>query len=110
MVRHGQEPVRERCAMNDADSDAMLYVPPPQDAAWRRAEDGETGLDAAAVAAATGFATAHETPWPRDLAAVLGQGYFEPPPWNEIIGPVAPRGGPNGVVLHRGMIVAEWGD
>src|SRR5216684_3120775 len=34
----------------------------------------------------------------------------EPPPWNEIIGEVAPRGAPNGLVLHRGLIVAEWGD
>lgn len=86
------------------------YVPPPHGAEWLRIKAGETGLDPEALAAAAAFAVAHETPWSRDLASVLGAGYFEPPPWNEIIGPVAPRGGPNGLVLHRGAIVAEWGD
>ena len=32
------------------------------------------------------------------------------PPWNEALGPVRPRGGPNGLVLRGGRIVAEWGD
>ncbi len=86
------------------------YTPPPHGGDWRRAEDGETGLDAAAISEAATFAAAHETPWARDLQTVIGTGYFEPPPWNEIIGPVEPRGGPNGLVLHRGLIVAEWGD
>ncbi|WP_254070502.1 serine hydrolase [Acidisphaera sp. L21] len=35
---------------------------------------------------------------------------FEPPPDNEIIGPVAPRGGPNGLLLRHGKLVASWGD
>jgi len=56
------------------------------------------------------LALAHETPWPRDLRAHLAAGYFEPPPDNAIIGPVAPRGGPNGVILRHGETVAEWGD
>lgn len=86
------------------------YVPPPHGAEWRRAAPGETGLDAAALAAAAAFAESQETPWARDLSSVLGKGFFEPPPWNEIIGEVAPRGAPNGLVLHRGLIVAEWGD
>ncbi|HEX3861039.1 MAG TPA: serine hydrolase, partial [Stellaceae bacterium] len=34
----------------------------------------------------------------------------EEPPWNETLGPVRPRGGPNGVLLREGKIVAEWGD
>ncbi len=87
-----------------------VYTPPPQGMEWRLARPGETGLDPAALAEAVAFAAARETPWPRDLAEVLGKGYFEPPPWNEIIGPVAPRGAPNGLVLHHGLIVAEWGD
>src|SRR5436853_585697 len=31
-------------------------------------------------------------------------------PWCEIVGPVVPRGGPAGVILKGGRIVAEWGD
>src|SRR5258708_2470330 len=86
------------------------YVPPPHGAQWRRAAPGETGLDPGALEAAAAFAGSHETPWARDLETVIGKGFFEPPPWNEVIGEVAPRGAPNGLVLHRGLIVAEWGD
>jgi len=89
---------------------SVPYVPPPHGGEWQRAEDGETGLDPVKVTEAASFAATFETPWSRDLGTVIGQGYFEPPPWNEIIGPVAPRGGPNGVILHRGFIAAEWGD
>ena len=56
------------------------------------------------------FATSHETPWPRDLRAHLESGFFEPPPFNEVLGPIRPRGGPNGLILHRGEVVARWGD
>jgi CubicO group peptidase (beta-lactamase class C family) len=56
------------------------------------------------------FAEAHETPWPRDLRAHIESGYFERPPDNEILGPIRPRGAPNGLILHRGEPVASWGD
>ncbi len=65
---------------------------------------------AAAIATAAAFAAANEIGWPRDLRAHLDSGYFEPPPDNAIIGPVAPRGGPAGVVMHRGKRIAAWGD
>ena len=48
------------------------------------------------------YAQAHETPWPRDLRAHLDAGFFEPPPHNEILGPIRPRGGPNGLILRGG--------
>jgi CubicO group peptidase (beta-lactamase class C family) len=56
------------------------------------------------------YALANETPWPRDLRAHLESGWFEPPPHNAILGPVAPRGGPNGLVLRQGQVAAHWGD
>ena len=56
------------------------------------------------------FAEENETPWSRDLSQVIGQGHFEPPPWNEIIGHVRPRGGPAGLIVLDGKIAAEWGD
>lgn len=59
---------------------------------------------------AIAYAMAHETPWPRDLRAHLEAGFFEPPPDNEILGPIQARGGPNGLVLHHGALVASWGD
>ncbi|MGH7123225.1 MAG: serine hydrolase domain-containing protein [Stellaceae bacterium] len=70
----------------------------------------EAGFDAARLEAAVGFAREHETPWSCDLAAVIAGNYFEPPPWNEIIGPVRPRGAPNGLVTRHGRLVARWGE
>ena len=46
----------------------------------------------------------------RDLAVMVASDFQESPPWNETLGPVRPRGGPNGLVLRGGRIVAEWGD
>jgi CubicO group peptidase (beta-lactamase class C family) len=63
-----------------------------------------------AFAPAVDFALAHESPWPEDIRAHLEGGFFEPPPDNAIIGPVAPRGAPNGLILRHGRRVAEWGD
>ena len=56
------------------------------------------------------LALAHETPWPRDLRAHLESGFFEPPPDNAILGPIAPRGGPNGLAIRDGQVIARWGD
>jgi|SRR5271166_4271683 len=56
------------------------------------------------------YALSHETPWPRDLRAHLEAGSFEPPPHNEILGPIRPRGAPNGLILRGGSVVARWGD
>lgn len=63
-----------------------------------------------ALADAVRFALAHETKWRRDIAAQLEAGNFEPPPDNAIIGPTAPRGGPNGLILRHGRTIARWGD
>ena len=61
-------------------------------------------------AAAAAFAASHETKWPRDLRAHLEAGIFEPPPDNQILGPVAARGAPNGLIMQRGQRMAAWGD
>lgn len=66
--------------------------------------------DTIAWTEATHYAASHETPWPRDLRAHLESGFFEPPPFNEVLGPIRPRGAPNGLILHRGDIIARWGD
>ena len=87
----------------------MPYFPPPH-AEWDRAAPQTAGLDPDALAAASRFAAEHETPWSRDLARMVTSDFGEEPPWNEALGPVRPRGGPNGLVLRDGRIVAEWGD
>ncbi len=88
----------------------MTDFPPPYSTDWRRRAPAEVGLDADAVAAAARHAAEHETPWTRDLAEMVTSDFSERPPWNETLGPVRPRGGPNGLLLRGGDIVAEWGD
>jgi CubicO group peptidase (beta-lactamase class C family) len=88
----------------------MTYFPPPHPASWTTATPAEAELDAAAVAAAARHAGERETPWVRDLGQMVASDFQERPPWNETLGPVRPRGAPNGLLLRGGRIVAEWGD
>jgi CubicO group peptidase (beta-lactamase class C family) len=81
----------------------MAYVPPAHPARWEQNPD-------AGFAAAAAHAAENETKWSRDLAAEIPRQFDEDPPWNEVLGPVRPRGGPNGLILRGGQIVAEWGD
>ncbi|MCP5156578.1 MAG: serine hydrolase [Ectothiorhodospiraceae bacterium] len=88
----------------------MPHVPPP--GAWSTATPAEAGMRADALAAAERFALAAETPWPVELGAGLAADpdSNEPPPWNEVLGPTRDRGGPNGLVVRGGRVVASWGD
>lgn len=81
----------------------MSYLPPAEPAAWE--ERRSPAFDAAAS-----FAAENETKWSRDLEAEIPRQFDEEPPWNAVLGPVRPRGGPNGLILRGGHIVAEWGD
>src|SRR5690349_7168949 len=87
----------------------MSYFPSTHPA-WESAQPGAVGLDDAAIAAAARHAAERETPWSRDLRQMVESDFGEEPPWNEPLGPTRPRGGPNGLVLREGRIVAEWGD
>ncbi len=74
---------------------------------WERRAPEQVGMDPAALQEAIEFAIANENPAPHDLAIALSQSRE---PFNELIGPTKVRGGPAGLVLRRGYIVAEWGD
>ena len=81
----------------------MTFTPPSHPAAWEK--DETPGMEVAAS-----WAAENETPWSRDLAVEIPRQFDERPPWNEVLGPVRPRGGPNGLILRGGKIVAEWGN
>jgi CubicO group peptidase (beta-lactamase class C family) len=102
-------PIRRKSSPRPEDVQIMPYFP-PRHPDWEHCRPEIAGLDPAAIAAASRFAAEHETPWSRDLAHMVATDFGEAPPLNETLGPVRPRGGPNGLVLRRGMIVAEWGD
>jgi CubicO group peptidase (beta-lactamase class C family) len=79
----------------------MSYVP---GATWEARPD--------ALAAAADYHRAHESPWPRDFITASGRyvGVSDEPGDSEVLGPVRPRGGPNGIIIRHGYIAAEWGD
>ena len=83
---------------------------PSDPASWPFITPAKAGFDDAMLDEAVRFAAAHETAWPRDLRAHLEAGFFEPPPFNEILGPIRERGAPNGLILRHGNVVASWGD
>ena len=83
----------------------MSYFPAAHPADWA-ADRGSSPL----FAVAARHAAEHETPWGRDLLRMIETDFGEAPPWNEALGPIPPRGGPKGLVLRGGRIVAEWGD
>jgi CubicO group peptidase (beta-lactamase class C family) len=84
--------------------------PAAHPAPWPEAAPAALGLDPTRLAEAVAHAAAHETPWPYDLAGHIGRGGFEPPPDNEVLGVLWPRGAPGGLITRHGTLVARWGD
>jgi len=88
-----------------------MYIPPRDD--WQVRAPAELGMKADSLKEAIAYHQAHENPWRRDFLTASGRFIGvadEPPAPDEILGPVRERGGPNGLVLRGGQIVAEWGD
>ena len=85
---------------------ALPYYP---DAAWQHRTPAEAGIDPQRLQQAIEFAIAHETKAPRDLVLNHYQ-TFGREPFGDAIGPIRDRGGPTGVVIRHGYIVADWGD
>ena len=88
--------------------DAADYFPPPGES-WEQRAPEAVGLDPERLDAAVRYALDHETSRPIDLEAMMRE-RLAGQPYNEILGPMKPRGGANGLVLRHGYIVAEWGD
>src|SRR5712691_9437563 len=89
----------------------MNYEPATDD--WQARKPSEMGMDADGLAEAIAHHRAHESRWPPDFLTRDGR-YIgvadEMPAPDDVLGPVRHRGGPNGVILRGGHIVAEWGD
>lgn len=86
-----------------AQSGVDPYVPPAWGTGeWQRRSPEDAGFDPELLAAAVAFA---EERFARD-------GGFDPSrePYGETVGPTKPPSGMNGLVLHEGYLVTEWGD
>ncbi len=85
-------------------------MPPAHGTPWPEASADVAGMNWMWLEEAARFASENEVQWPLDLRRHLEGGFFEPPPFNEILGPIRPRGEPNGMVLRAGHKIVTWGD
>jgi len=97
------------CCLALAAQAAAPYLPPKDVSQWARVAPAAAKFDAARLQAAVDFAMANENPAPRDLA-LAGALERAHEPYDAIVGPTAERGGPAGMILRGGRIVAAWGD
>jgi CubicO group peptidase (beta-lactamase class C family) len=79
------------------------------DAVWQRKTPAEAGIDGTRLQAAIGHAIAAEMKNPRDLALNHYQ-TFGREPFGYAIGPIKERGDQTGLIVHKGYVVAEWGE
>lgn len=82
---------------------------PPRNADWERRGPDDMGMDEDGVKEAVAFAEKNEYSGSRDLRIAILKG-FEREPFHEILGPTKKRGGPAGMILKDGYLIASWGD
>jgi CubicO group peptidase (beta-lactamase class C family) len=76
---------------------------------WQTKKPEEFKINKQLLDSAVSFAMAHENKVERDLRIANLKAYAHEPGY-EIIGPMKERGGPAGLVIKDGYIVAQWGD
>lgn len=86
---------------------AQNYYPTQDD--WENRAPKETGFNADKLQEAVNFAEANEYSGPRDLRLAILEG-FSREPYHGLQGPTKKRGGPAGMIIKDGYIVAQWGD
>jgi CubicO group peptidase (beta-lactamase class C family) len=86
---------------------AQTYFPPAGE--WETRPAGKLGFNIDSLNAAVAFAEANEYSGSKDLRVAILQG-FAREPFHKILGPTKKRGGPAGMIIKDGYIVAQWGD
>ena len=82
---------------------------PAKNSKWERRNASEMVLNSTALEEAVNFALSNEYSESRDLRVAILKG-FSREPYHQILGPTKKRGGPAGMIIKEGYIVAEWGD
>jgi CubicO group peptidase (beta-lactamase class C family) len=85
----------------------QVYYPPYGE--WEQRPPESLGADTVLLNKAIRFAIENEIDYPKDLRIPILQAYGREPGFR-IMGPVIDRGGPAGVIIVKGYIVASWGD
>jgi len=88
---------------------AQEYYFPDLNANWEQRAAKSFKINDASLQEAVAFAEANEYSGSRDLRIAILKG-FEKEPFHKILGPTKKRGGPAGMILKNGYIIAQWGD
>ena len=88
---------------------AQVRYFPPAFGAWEERSPASLGLEENALMEAVDFAEENEYSGSRDLRIAILKG-FAREPYHQILGPTKKRGGPAGMVLKDGYVVASWGE
>ncbi|MCG9972639.1 serine hydrolase domain-containing protein [Christiangramia crocea] len=81
-----------------------LYFPKAGE--WQEKQASEYQLD---LSEAVEFAKSNEYSGSRDLRQAILKG-FQHEPYHKLLGPTKRRGGPAGMILKDGYLIAKWGD
>ncbi|MER3376137.1 MAG: serine hydrolase [Allomuricauda sp.] len=82
---------------------------PERNETWKVAGNNQFKHDAQQLTQAVDFAHANEYSGSRDLRVAILEG-FKQEPFHKILGPTKKRGGPAGMILKNGHVMASWGD
>ncbi len=88
---------------------AQEYYFPERNAQWQEISTKEAGINTNQLNDVIAFAKANEYSGSRDLRIAIIEG-FKREPFHQILGPTKKRGGPAGMILKNGKLVAQWGD
>jgi len=93
--------------LNTFSQDSRYF--PERNAVWASKSPTEYTINEVALQKAVVFAMNNEYSGSRDLRIAILKG-FEREPFHEILGPTKKRGGPAGLILKNGYVIASWGD
>ncbi len=82
---------------------------PTRNEVWKEKLPKDYQINTSKIAEVISFAKANEYTGSRDLRRAILKG-FEREPFHEILGPTKKRGGPAGMILKDGYVIAKWGD
>nr|WP_132705708.1 serine hydrolase [Winogradskyella wandonensis] len=88
---------------------AQIQYFPERNATWETKSPADVKVDSEWLNDAVEFAEANEYSGSRDLRIAILKG-FAREPFHEILGPTKKRGGPAGMILKDGYLIAKWGD
>lgn len=85
-----------------------IYFPAPA-TGWESKPASALGINEQKLKDAVAFAEANEYKGSRDLRIATIES-FSREPYHELVGPTKERGGPAGIIVRKGYVVAQWGD